>query len=204
MKICAACGEEKPLSDFGVRTGSSDGLNSRCVACARAASKASYEKTKARIASSKPADCKRKTADIVAYRKAWAKAHPGYHAKKRKEWSKLHPGADEARWRLRYEPHPKPVLSPKEKAVRKTAKNRKSYIKFKAKADRYAAKLAVKAAINAGRLVALPCAVCGKAKTQGHHPDYSEPLSVIWLCQKHHIQLHREFRVMLLRLTSVT
>jgi hypothetical protein len=27
-----------------------------------------------------------------------------------------------------------------------------------------------------------------------HHPDYSDPLNVVWLCRKHHRQLHREKR----------
>ena len=153
------------------------------------------------------------SSDIVAYRrkwraehpgyfdekrKEWLKKHPGYDAKKRAEWTRLHPGADAERARLKYEAHPRPALSPEEKAARKTAKNRKSYERLRSKEDRYAAKLAVRAALNAGRLVAQPCAICGKSKTQGHHPDYSEPLSVIWLCATHHQQLHREFRIMCL------
>ena len=195
MKTCSTCGVEKPPSEFGVLTTSFDGLNGRCKECIRAYARARADRERAL----KPSGWKHKTDDIVAYRKAWAKAHPGYHAKKRREWARLHPGVDAERDRLRYQPHPRPVLSPEEKAVRKTAKNLRNYQKLKTKRpDRYAAKLAVKAAINAGRLVALPCVVCGKAKTQGHHPDYSEPLSVIWLCATHHQQLHREFRIMCL------
>lgn len=35
------------------------------------------------------------------------------------------------------------------------------------------------------------CAVCGDQKTEGHHPDYNYPLSVIWLCDKHHKEEHK-------------
>lgn len=33
---------------------------------------------------------------------------------------------------------------------------------------------------------------CGNTNVQGHHPDYSRPLDVVWLCTTHHAQLHRE------------
>lgn len=36
----------------------------------------------------------------------------------------------------------------------------------------------------------LPCRVCNSNKTERHHPDYSKPLEVIFLCHEHHIQLH--------------
>jgi len=35
------------------------------------------------------------------------------------------------------------------------------------------------------------CRRCGTFKNiQAHHPNYDKPLKVIWLCSKHHIQLH--------------
>ena len=45
-------------------------------------------------------------------------------------------------------------------------------------------------AVCNGSLKRLPCEVCGDIKSQAHHPDYSKPLEVIWLCQLHHKQLH--------------
>lgn len=41
-------------------------------------------------------------------------------------------------------------------------------------------------AIRSGKLQRLPCSICGAPKAEGHHPDYSKPLEVIWLCDKHH------------------
>lgn len=34
-----------------------------------------------------------------------------------------------------------------------------------------------------------PCWVCGK-KAEAHHPDYSRPLDVVWLCKQHHREVH--------------
>lgn len=55
--------------------------------------------------------------------------------------------------------------------------------------DRRAAQLAVGRAIRSGRLHPLPCFCCGK-KSEAHHPDYSSPLDVVWLCPTHHKQAH--------------
>jgi len=55
--------------------------------------------------------------------------------------------------------------------------------------DRRKAHNAVWAALRAGKIVKLPCWVCG-AKAEAHHPDYSSPLDVVWLCRAHHMQAH--------------
>jgi hypothetical protein len=47
-------------------------------------------------------------------------------------------------------------------------------------------------AVRDGRLIPWPvCALpeCD-GKPQGHHPDYSRPLDVVWLCDTHHKQAH--------------
>lgn len=46
-------------------------------------------------------------------------------------------------------------------------------------------------ALRENRLKKQPCKICGKKKVDGHHPDYSKPLEVIWLCRLHHIRLHK-------------
>ena len=45
---------------------------------------------------------------------------------------------------------------------------------------------AVQNAIRCGKLVRLPCLICGDHNSHGHHPDYSKQLDVIWLCNFHH------------------
>ena len=56
--------------------------------------------------------------------------------------------------------------------------------------DRTKARRAVRSAIEAGKLVRLPCEVCNALPVHAHHDDYSKPLAVRWLCRKHHDQFH--------------
>lgn len=57
-----------------------------------------------------------------------------------------------------------------------------------------------------GILVKLPCQfkmdngeLCAVKDTHGHHPDYSKPFEVIWLCSKHHRFIHRKYDTELTR-----
>jgi len=45
-------------------------------------------------------------------------------------------------------------------------------------------------AVRDGKLKKHPCWVCGNEKSEGHHPDYSQPLEVVWLCTRHHRATH--------------
>jgi hypothetical protein len=47
----------------------------------------------------------------------------------------------------------------------------------------------LRAAMLAGKVTPLPCLMCGE-KAEAHHPDYSAPLDVVWLCPAHHKQTH--------------
>lgn len=42
-----------------------------------------------------------------------------------------------------------------------------------------------------GKLIQQPCRDCGSLKSEKHHPDYSQPLLVVWLCRPCHLKLHR-------------
>ena len=64
--------------------------------------------------------------------------------------------------------------------------------------DKLKVKWAVRDAILSGKLVRSPCFICGEVKVEGHHPDYSRPLDVVWLCTQHHRQLHKEHKHKLL------
>lgn len=55
--------------------------------------------------------------------------------------------------------------------------------------ERRGASTLVANAVRAGILTPQPCWVCGE-KAQAHHPDYSRPLDVVWLCIVHHRQAH--------------
>ena len=45
-------------------------------------------------------------------------------------------------------------------------------------------------AVKNGKLKPKPCKICGDLNVHSHHPDYSKPLEVIWLCPKHHKRQH--------------
>lgn len=48
---------------------------------------------------------------------------------------------------------------------------------------------AVERAVATRKLSPLPCWTCGDP-AEAHHADYSSPLDVVWLCRKHHKELH--------------
>lgn len=66
-------------------------------------------------------------------------------------------------------------------------------VKRKRYATRYpekdAAHRLVTNAIRSGILIQQPCEKCGN-KAEAHHDDYLKPLSVRWLCRKHHGEHH--------------
>ena len=49
-------------------------------------------------------------------------------------------------------------------------------------------------AVKTGKIIRQSCERCGEKNAQGHHPDYSKPLEVMWLCRKHHMELHRKYK----------
>ncbi len=49
----------------------------------------------------------------------------------------------------------------------------------------------VATAIANGSLSRMPCVFCGESSVEAHHHDYSQPLSVVWLCTTHHNLLHK-------------
>lgn len=48
-------------------------------------------------------------------------------------------------------------------------------------------------ALRTGRLRRGKCH-CGSLRVEAHHPDYSKPLEVEWVCRKHHRAIHAEQR----------
>lgn len=46
--------------------------------------------------------------------------------------------------------------------------------------------------LKKGTIHKFPCAACGATKVIAHHYDYNRPLEVLWLCELHHKQWHKE------------
>ena len=58
--------------------------------------------------------------------------------------------------------------------------------------EKYKARNTLMNAVKAGKIKRGLCVKCGAQKVEGHHPDYSKPLEAVWLCNKHHMELHRK------------
>lgn len=176
MKICSKCKKEKALSDFCKDKNRKSGLSPTCRECMSLARKEARrgwteeEKERERAYNRRP---ERKAAQAILARK-WALRNK----------DKVRAGVD--RYRL------------SEKGLKK----RKEYKQSDAHKDsekRYVARNRIKLraqkqarrAVEKGLLTKTGCEVCGTDKVQGHHPDYKEPLVVMWLCQTHHCEWHR-------------
>jgi len=61
------------------------------------------------------------------------------------------------------------------------------------KRKKEAARRRVHSYVKKGSLKQLSCeyADCNILKTEAHHPDYDRPLDVLWLCKRHHTDLHK-------------
>lgn len=69
---------------------------------------------------------------------------------------------------------------------------RRTYLKRRVThPEQFEANTIVSNAIKLGKLIPQPCFVCGAAKAEAHHADYSLPLAVTWLCKKHHVETHQ-------------
>lgn len=100
----------------------------------------------------------------AAYNKRWYADNPERSAANTKQWKQDHP----------------------EEAAAFLAKwNADNPLKRKAQS-------AVRTAIRSGKLTKpTNCTECGiEAKLDGHHPDYSKPFEVMWLCRKCHMAWH--------------
>lgn len=58
--------------------------------------------------------------------------------------------------------------------------------------DKYRARTTFWNAVRDGKVVPWPvcCVPECNSKPEAHHPDYSRPLDVVWLCSVHHKQVH--------------
>lgn len=74
-------------------------------------------------------------------------------------------------------------------AHRKGNRKWSSQNKHKRRAHLYVAR-----ALMAGKLKRQACYVCGDEVTEAHHEDYSKPLDVLWLCDGHHKEIHKQKR----------
>jgi hypothetical protein len=76
------------------------------------------------------------------------------------------------------------------KAMARKAEQMKQYRADPVKRARFEARQAVRRQLVAGKLHNEPCAFCGAIYAEKHHPDYSQPLLIVWLCRECHRGVH--------------
>ncbi len=121
----------------------------------------------------------------AACRKAANRAHFQAHKDERREYMRDYREANpekHARWSL---------------ARRSTPEFKEKWAKYVAEnKEKKTARLAVMAAVRAGRLVRPAACACGSdLRVEAHHEDYAKPLDVEWLCRRCHRKHHPTPRV---------
>lgn len=182
-KACPRCHEDKDPSEFYRSAAAVDGLSSYCKLCAKAY-RLEWE------GQNLTPERKRE------YQQRFREAHPGYGTQAKKEWMAKNPEKarelERRKSKRRHEKRMKAKHGPD--YVVGAAENRlghsKAMLSNEEKRLRRSARIKVHKAVYYKRLQKLPCWECGSEESQAHHPDYSKPLSVVWLCQAHHLEVH--------------
>ena len=83
----------------------------------------------------------------------------------------------------------------KEKVHKLYIKRRKYHLDYQKKykekyRERIKATNIIKVLIEQKKITPQKCEVCGDKKADAHHPDYSKPLEIVWLCRSHHRKTH--------------
>lgn len=64
--------------------------------------------------------------------------------------------------------------------------NRASRKAAKKYPEKWAARAKLRYWVKTGKIAHLTCETCGNFLSEAHHPDYSKPLDIWWLCKVHH------------------
>jgi len=61
--------------------------------------------------------------------------------------------------------------------------------------EKVSAREKVRKALVSGKLIKQNCSICNDINSEAHHEDYSKPLDVMWLCKKHHYEIHKNKKI---------
>lgn len=188
-KICKCCSKAKPLEQFSVARHHKSGRNSYCRPCKASMDRARYAELKQQplewpdqkrcchCHQTKPAS------EFYIQRQSKTNLSGRCRACSRERENQIYSERVEHERELRrrrYRANPSKALT----AIQRY------WERFP---ERRSAHLAVKQALKTGRLVRPPhCQCCGVESDvlEGHHADYTRPLSVLWLCTFCHRRLH--------------
>ena len=77
-----------------------------------------------------------------------------------------------------------------EKNKKEILKNQKAYASQPLVRAKHNVRGATYRAVQKGELTKSMCG-CGEPSVEAHHPDYTKPLEVVWMCVKCHHKLHK-------------
>jgi hypothetical protein len=173
-KICTKCAVTKPLTNFHRSLAARDGLQNHCKQCQLEYRKRNQEATNERQ--------RQRRINNPESVQAWNKSYYEKNRERILEASRA------------YSKTPKGRLVKQSTVAKWQSKN-----PIKKKAHRLLNK-----AIETGKISSVPCIVCGNRKVEAHHPAYSLPLAVSWLCREHHIETHKLFDLSPKRIAPTT
>lgn len=168
LKTCSRCKEEKSATEFNKDSGRKDGLRSQCKSCRSVSYKTCEQKYPGRLAAQRKWYYKNHKEEIAKQHKEHIQANKEKIAKRQKEYRQTPAG---------------------KAAQQKEAARRRRKFPEKIKAGHV-----VDNAVRYGQLVRPTiCSSCLREKfVEGHHPDYSKPFEVEWLCKKCHVEVHHK------------
>ena len=73
---------------------------------------------------------------------------------------------------------------------KRQAENQRRYAQDPELRIKYLARWYARRMTANGTIEKMPCAFCGNEQSQRHHPDYDQPLLIVWLCRDCHRILH--------------
>ena len=208
MKKCTICFELKCLELFYKDKRAKDGRYSCCKLCTDKRNKKwRDENPEKALEKSRRSHERHKDKDRLRsreYARNLRKNNPEKYKKNKEKWEKENPEkAKEIRKKAikKWSDLNRVYLNEKNRLWRET--NRDAWKEYQRKAaklqrikypEKNAARKIVSGAIQLGILIRpINCSRCLKeCKPEGHHPDYSRPLVVVWLCKKCHVEEHRK------------
>lgn len=181
MKTCRICCMVKPLDEFykvsKSRSRFGDGHDTRCKACVTALMKTPEQRELAKIRDRKRQNSPKRLKSQAQYRQS-AKGKAA-QASRHKKYRHTDYGRMKELERM--------------KQFRQTVNFKQAIERYRSKyPEKRKAQAALSNAIRKNKIIRPNnCSICQiSCIPQGHHCDYSKPLSVIWLCKKCHSDLH--------------
>ena len=171
--VCTKCLLDFPESRFSVRSDCpGKPLRKQCRSCISKMAWDNIRKNPLRYAS------------ILAYSRKYSRKY-----KKKNREEVLRKMRERAR-------RNRPAMNEYKRKFRKTEVYKSWYERYKQKNKiKFDARKVLRDSVYRGKIIRKPCMRCGsKTMVEGHHPDYSKPLDVLWLCRKHHQELHLSTR----------